>query len=244
MGEEFYSLAFLENEGLGTIYEYMAKYEILKRFVNWGSINKILIAGLPERYGYSLDFVYLSFLNNFYCEVVDERSDKLDEFKYRVGNSFLGKKKLITRCLDLKRIEDFYNKNEFDLVLSCEVIQRIQEDQRSEYLKSLKQISKMVVLFMPNGDNSQHTYHSGLKVINKEQIISIMKDAGIASGYYCGYVDMPPWPPGIKNNSRDIMLNTKKWYFVFLVLRLLYHYEFLLPSGFVSRFAHLIYVAT
>ena len=45
-------LNLLEGEGLGTSYEYYVKFRRLKRFIlSVGPPKKILIAGLPERYG-------------------------------------------------------------------------------------------------------------------------------------------------------------------------------------------------
>ena len=58
--KSLYAINLVEGEGLGTAYEYYAKFRKLENFIN--SIKKpkrILIAGLPEKYGLSMDFFLL-----------------------------------------------------------------------------------------------------------------------------------------------------------------------------------------
>jgi len=56
-----YPLALAEGEGLGTAYEYYAKRLVLARWLaSQRPPRRLLIAGLPEKYGSSLDFFLLA----------------------------------------------------------------------------------------------------------------------------------------------------------------------------------------
>src|SRR5580700_9365502 len=53
-----YPFALAEGEGVGTAYEYVAKRRVMKPlFERVSAGSRVLIAGLPEKYGTSLDFV-------------------------------------------------------------------------------------------------------------------------------------------------------------------------------------------
>ena len=74
-----YAINLVEGEGVGTAYEYYVKLRKLERFVN--SIERpkrILIAGLPERYGLSMDFFLLGQMLQAETVAIDERSDALE----------------------------------------------------------------------------------------------------------------------------------------------------------------------
>ncbi len=56
-----YALALAEGEGMGTAYEYYAKRLILGRWLaERPRPASILIAGLPQKYGASLDLLLLA----------------------------------------------------------------------------------------------------------------------------------------------------------------------------------------
>ena len=76
--KSLYAINLIEGEGVGTAYEYYAKFRKLERFLN--SIEKpkkILIAGLPEKYGLSMDFILLGQILKAETVVVDERPQVL-----------------------------------------------------------------------------------------------------------------------------------------------------------------------
>ena len=59
--KSLYPLALAEGEGVGTAYEYFAKRLHLARWLKGTKPPQhILIAGLPEKYGASLDFMLLA----------------------------------------------------------------------------------------------------------------------------------------------------------------------------------------
>lgn len=58
---DFYKVALEEEQGIGTAYEYLAKQALLERIFKQSHYpNSILVAGLPEKYGSSMDFVALA----------------------------------------------------------------------------------------------------------------------------------------------------------------------------------------
>ena len=74
--KELYTYALAEGEGVGTAYEYFAKRLVLNRWLSSLSIPKrILIAGLPEKYGCSFDFWLLAKEWQAELVIVDERED-------------------------------------------------------------------------------------------------------------------------------------------------------------------------
>lgn len=79
-----HNVALAEGEGFGTAYEYYVKLKPLTALIfskDMVKLRNVLIAGLPERYGFSLDFVILC--NVLKCDkliVLDDRNTALDNF--------------------------------------------------------------------------------------------------------------------------------------------------------------------
>ena len=78
--KSLYPLALAEGEGVGTAYEYVAKRHVLRRWL--GQVRsqlprnlpgRVLIAGLPEIYGTSLDYLLLAAELGWPALVVDDR---------------------------------------------------------------------------------------------------------------------------------------------------------------------------
>src|SRR5262252_6719711 len=81
--KSLYPLALAEGEGVGTAYEYFAKRLILTRWLaKLPQARSLLIAGLPEKYGSSLDFLLLTQeMAVADVIVVDERPPALDKIR-------------------------------------------------------------------------------------------------------------------------------------------------------------------
>ena len=78
--KSLYPLALAEGEGVGTAYEYVAKRHVLRRWLGQvrGQLprnlpGRVLIAGLPEIYGTSLDYLLLAAELGWPALVVDDR---------------------------------------------------------------------------------------------------------------------------------------------------------------------------
>jgi hypothetical protein len=80
--KSLYALALAEGEGVGTAYEYYAKRLTLARWLKQvGRPVRMLVAGLPQKYGSSLDFLLLAEELGVAVTVVDERPFALDKLQ-------------------------------------------------------------------------------------------------------------------------------------------------------------------
>ncbi|MBK9050196.1 MAG: hypothetical protein IPL78_04505 [Chloroflexi bacterium] len=78
--KQLYPLALIEGEGLGMAYEYFVRRRLLRGWLNTRPRpRRLLIAGLPERYGFSLDFFLMAQEWSAELVVVDERPQRLEK---------------------------------------------------------------------------------------------------------------------------------------------------------------------
>jgi len=195
-----YRLALLEGEGLGTAYEYYVKFRLIWRVLGGFRPKSVLVYGLPEKYGYSLDFFHM-FPG---ADLFEKRREKVAELFRLVEKAGLKKPTLVDTVKG------------YDLVLSCEVMQNGFD---------VSEFGKYIV-FVPNGDNNGHLRFSGLRGLKLNEVKSFGS---------CGYVDMPPFPPGVKKKSES------GWVVVWL-LKMWYYVERVAPVFVKKRFAHVVYV--
>jgi len=202
---DYYPLALAEGEGAGTAYEYYVKARALKEvFAKVGTPTRLLVAGLPERYGFSLDFLLLA--RELGCRqvlVLDERRERLERL-VEICRRLAETEKL--DCSNLLEIRpQLYPEEdwpEFDLFLSCEVLQRLSQPEQQRYWQSCLQAAKAGVVFVPNAENPSHASHSKLSTVSLKQLTEQAQAAGgkiIASGY----LDLPPFPPGITRSEEQ-----------------------------------------
>jgi len=208
--QKIYDLALAEGEGLGTAYEYNVKLRLIRKVLGDYLPKSILIYGLPEKYGYSMDFIYYGKMIGAKVYVYEKRADKLRKHKQIIMKLGLPKPNYVDKPIKT------------DLLLSCEVAQR-----DKMIINSVKK-AKRICVFVPNADNRSHSKISGLKGLTQEELQKMFP-----SRRY-GYVDMPPFPPGIrkKNKTSSSLL--------LFVLLLFGCFEGFLP--FKRRFAHVVYV--
>lgn len=249
--KSLYIINLVEGEGLGTAYEYYAKLRKLKEFIK--SIEKpkrILIAGLPQKYGLSMDFFLLAQMLHAETVVIDERGEILE----RAQKAFhtLKAKNIFsdTEILFLKadRIEEFNNlssgNSEFDLALSSEVIQRLDEA-RGTYVSSIKRLAKNFALFAPNRENEAHARLSGLSGISLKELLThcLEGNSGVAI-FDRGYLDMPPFPPGLSRSKekREQAAESRLEAFLMKGLEIYSLCESIMPKFIKERKAHIVYV--
>jgi len=242
-------LSLAEGEGVGTAYEYYLKLRKLRRYL--GTISrpkKILIAGLPEKYGLSLDFIYLARKLGADVTVLDDRAEALDRARTaaawlasgegRGGISFI----LAKRMAEAARL--FSDDVRFDLALSSEVVQRLGED-RDAYISGLQRLAKHAAVFAPNGANAAHARRSRLAGLGLEELVSFFQKPA-SSWTVCdhGYVDMPPFPPGISRSPEKRERAVRSRFEAFLMKGLEGYSlcEELCPYPIKSRVAHIVYV--
>ena len=80
--KSLYAPALAEGEGVGTAYEYYVKRLAIRKFLKKIRNPKtILIAGLPQKYGTSLDFFLLAHEVGAKLFVIDDRLEHLEKAK-------------------------------------------------------------------------------------------------------------------------------------------------------------------
>jgi hypothetical protein len=244
--EFFYLLALEEGEGLGTAYEYLVKNYLITRLLKYFEKPKsVLIAGLPEKYGLGLDFIFLA--KSLACEiaVVDDRDDVIELFKTKV--KYFTEINLLTtadiRIYKIKNLNDFIEtKKYFSLVLSSAVLQRIPAYLRSEYIRQLSEKANYGIFFVPNKGNDAHKTVTELEALSLKDLFGYLDNR--MSVLEAGHIDLPPFYPGAKLSSytRD-QIKKKSWGKVLIgFMEQWSHLEFFLPSFVKDKFAHMIYL--
>jgi hypothetical protein len=248
--KSLYAINLVEGEGVGTAYEYYAKLRKLEKFINsMEKPKKILIAGLPEKYGLSMDFFLLGQMLNTETVVVDERSEVLERAQNTLHHlnsiqRFDDKKVLFIKA---EQMAEFKNESlleeEFDLALSSEVFQRL-DGGKETYLSNLKRLAKNFALFAPNSGNSSHAKLSGLKSIHLEELLKLCEGYSELSIYDCGYLDMPPFPPGFSRSQEKRQRASESRLEAFLMkgLEFYCHFEDFIPKPAKERIAHITYL--
>lgn len=207
---EFYPLALAEGEGMGTAYEYYAKRLVLRPWLlTLTPPKRILVAGLPQRYGLSLDYLQLAAELGATVTVADERPDRVAHLERTLAE--VQDRKLLpplethfVHVADLAHLSGI--DGDYDLVLSSEVLQRIEPAARKTYLERLLALGTAFALFVPNGSNAAHTSHSGLAGVTRTEVNRLLaaRPYSLAAPLpRTGYVDLPPFPPGITRSEEQ-----------------------------------------
>ena len=196
---ELYPYALAEGEGVGTAYEYVAKARFFRARLPRGA--RILVAGLPERYGTSLDFAILAHRASATLLVVDERAEAIERARRAIevvqaDGRLVG---LQVTCRHVASLDVLADIERHDAVLSCEVLQRLPRASRSSFAKTLRSRASVGAVFAPNGDNASHVKISGLAGLSRREMETLFEGKGCRFGY----VDMPPFPPGIARTAHQ-----------------------------------------
>jgi hypothetical protein len=244
--KQLYVLALAEGEGVGTAYEYYAKRLVL---LPWLAKEKrpdsILVAGLPEKYGASLDFLLLGAELGCRITVVDDRSHALARFERALETlkSIYYSPSLnpqIVQTGDLSSLHEL--KTNFDLAVSSEVLQRLTAEKRQSYVSRLQEASSKLALFSPNGDNDSHVGISGLNGLKLEELDRLMdQDASLEK--IVGFIDMPPFPPGITRSEtqRKEASSGSAEAFAMWGLGVYARMEKYIPQSARRKYAHIVY---
>lgn len=244
-----YSLALAEGEGVGTAYEYYAKRLMLRRrLTGWLPPRSVLVAGLPERYGSSLDFLLLAAEVGAEVTVVDDRPGALKRLA-QLESQLHGR----TQTLPLARPANLLAtdlahlpalQGRYELALSSEVLQRLSAAEQRAYVQRLGQLSGALAIFAPNAANDAHTTISGLAGVTHEALREIV--AGELGDWEmeAGYLDMPPFPPGITRTGeqREQASTGRMEAAAMSLLRGYARAERLWPERLRQRHAHIVYL--
>jgi hypothetical protein len=249
--KQLYALAMAEGEGVGTAYEYYAKRLVLLPWLTSGDIpGSLLIAGLPEKYGASLDLILLGHELGCHITVVDDRRSALDRLSVALqkleddvyGRSARPDLLQTNNLAQLKEIE-----GRFNLAVSSEVVQRLSPLDRQTYVGRLLGLSSQVALFVPNAGNDAHVGLSGLDGVRPDELKELLQGAMNSETQpdrlRVGYLDMPPFPPGLTRTD-DQREEAATGSFEAAAMWGLAYYaraERLVPTTLKRRWAHIVY---
>ncbi len=254
--KSLYMLALAEGEGVGTAYEYFAKRLVLRPWLKRLSpIKRMLIAGLPEKYGSSLDFLLLAEELGVTAVIVDERPEAIEKLQNSLTaaqsqNWLTGCQPETCVVADIAALAEV--KPPFDLVVSSEVLQRLAEADRQAYVKRGMELGTAVALFCPNAGNPAHTNLSGLNGLHLSELEALVTRSPthpvtVSPGHLVtvsGYIDMPPFPPGIvrDEDQRAQASNGRLEAFAMWGLGYYARLERLIPTPIRRRQSHIVYV--
>jgi dihydroflavonol-4-reductase len=236
---DYYPIAMAEGEGVGTAYEYLAKWQVIHRILP--GVRRMLIAGLPEKYGSSLDFVALACALDVDLVVADEREEALAKLRQAMSRAALSPR-VTFHHVPLGDVGAIPHGSSFDLALSCEVLQRLGGVTRESYLRGLAKAARRIAIFAPNAGNSAHASRSRLLSISIEDLRGLIVAAG-APVEDAGFVDMPPFPPGLALSQEKREHVKQAWWQgpALKVLGLYCRAESALSPTVKRPFAHIVY---
>ncbi len=181
--KDLYVLALAEGEGVGTAYEYFAKRLALAGWLaRVGQPARVLLAGLPEKYGCSLDFLQLAGEVGAKVTIADERPSALQKLHFSLNAAqqagwLTAVAPTLIQVTDMAALDEIAGS--FDLCISSEVVQRLDPAKRGQYAARLAALGTAVALFTPNGDNPAHTHISGLSGLTLAELQALF--ANLAS---------------------------------------------------------------
>jgi hypothetical protein len=241
---ELYAYALAEGEGVGTAYEYYVKRRVmaplLRALPPGGSV---LVAGLPEKYGTSLDFVLAASERGAHVRLVDDRAGAIERARTAIDTATRAGH-LAGADVELRAIPSLADLSDLpahDLVLSCEVVQRLPGDDRRRYVRAIGQRAPQGIVFVPNSENGSHLAISGLGGLDRPSLTALFDGVPVRTGY----VDLPPFPPGIKRSGAQ-RAQASTGLAEAIAMRGLEMYslsERALPSVVKRRFAHIVYAS-
>jgi hypothetical protein len=244
---DYYPLALAEGEGAGTAYEYYVKARLLHRLLGkQRPPRRILVGGLPEKYGLSMDFALLA--QDWEAEVLflDERPDRLAQFA-ETCDALTRQGLLAVNRLRYQVVEDMVSwslADRFDLLLCCEVLQRLDAGRQLKYFSQAGEYAETAVVFAPNAGNSKHAGLSGLDTVSLAQLTDLAERAG-TERLEAGWLDIPPFPPGLTRSAsqRQDALSSRWQRFLFWGVNLWADAEGLMPLPIKRSSAHIVYIA-
>ena len=240
-----YSLALAEGEGMGTAYEYFVKRLVLAPWLaKLARPKRLLIAGLPEKFGFSLDLLLLGHdMAIPEIVIIDERSSALEGMRRSLAVAQANDEliQFEPRSLLVSEIDKMTELTaDFGLGLSFGVLQRLDPTPRRGYIERLKSLTGNFALFAPNADDPSYE-RIGMAVLTLTDFRQLIES--VARIEHSGYIDMPPWPPGITQSSAQ-RAHTAGSPFAGLAMSILQQYarlEKIFPFNWRKRRSHNLY---
>jgi len=238
---ELYPYALAEGEGVGTAYEYFAKRRVSAgAFARLPAHARVLVAGLPEKYGCSLDLLLAAWERGADVTVLDERAEAIAKLKATLERTraagMLGGLRV-----EARRVDGFDTALPgADLVACSEVLQRLPAGSRASFCSALTASARAGLVFVPNSINGSHLKISGLGGMTPEELAELLPVAREV-----GLVDMPPFPPGITRSAdqREKATSGRSEAVAMECLELYARAERFAPRMLAERVAHISYAA-
>lgn len=247
--KSLYVPALAEGEGVGTAYEYFAKRLVLGRWLKKRPFSpnpRLLIAGLPEKYGSSLDFMLLAEEMGAEVTVLDERPFALE--KLQQGLAAAQQEGWLTAVTPhyqaITRLDaNFPVEGQYDLVIASEVLQRLSAAGQKQYVAECGRVGTAVVLFAPNAENAAHANLSGLATVGLDRMKTLFQQTADLTLQTSGYIDMPPFPPGMMRTEDQREQATSGTFEAVAMWGLGYYarLEHILPTAVRRKQSHIVY---
>lgn len=244
--KSLYAPALAEGEGVGTAYEYYTKRLAIRKFLKARSAPKtILIAGLPQKYGTSLDFFQLAAELRSKLIIIDDRPEHLQKAENALqAIQDQGWMQGLSYNFQESPLDSWPDFGEtINLAVSSEVIQRLTPADRLNYLKQHQQHAQHTAIFSPNKHNASHVGVSGLDGMTKGQLLTLIQPLAHPDSLVSGLIDMPPFPPGITrtDDQREQAESGRLEAIAMWGLQAYAHAEMLLPESIKRPYAHIAY---
>jgi hypothetical protein len=243
---ELYAYALAEGEGVGTAYEYYAKRRVMMPLLDaLPPRSRVVVAGLPERYGASMDLLLVAWERGATATVLDDRPAALERARSALG-ALQGEGLLRGLDVAFRRVASIEEAGgdgaapPYDAVFSCEVLQRVEVRRRASYLAAARRLAPRGIVFAPNAENRSHLAISGLAGLDRGELVALAEDPADRTGF----VDMPPFPPGIRR-SEEQRQRARAGRLEAVAMRVLEAYaraEHFVPRAIKRRVAHIVYL--
>ena len=156
--------------------------------------------------------------------------------------SWVGGKRFDLRLLDGLAQATTAQDPVYDLWVTTSAIQRLDGEGTRAYLAQVRAHAHRALIMAPNGDNRAHLTRTRLRGLALQELVSTCRDAALQVLAY-GYVDLPPFPPGITRSSeaKERAAESKVERVAMGVLEAWSVGERYLPRVLRRRFAHLVW---
>jgi len=246
-----YPFALLEEQGMGTAYEYYSKLRIVQTaFEDTTAPHSLLVLGLPEKHGYDLDLLLVAQQAGAPLTICEDRPEVLKQVENALDalpDQTLRERVELIRIASLTDWQAIEGRH-FDWLISTAAVQRLADAQITAYLENARRQADYCLLFIPNLDNKAHLTLSGLRGLSREQAVALCELEGELPGVRVlssGYCDIPPFPPGLQRSSaaKENALHSPVEIAAMRVLEWWCRAERWMPVRIQKRWAHLVYVA-
>ncbi len=239
---DLYPFALAEGEGVGTAYEYFVKRRALQDYLAHKKPQRMLIAGLPQVYGHSSDFLLLAQEFGAELTIADERAEKLAATQKLLAQ-LQADGHLVGLNVRFEQVEWQtrlpFADNAFDLAMSSEVIQRLDSSERQQFAQEVQRVARHFAVFCPNRENASHVGRSGLNGLTLGELRGYFPQSEMS-----GLIDMPPFPPGIalSEEQRGAAETGTIQQIGMWGLQQYSRFESLFPNTIRQQYAHIVYV--